>query len=112
MTVAGSRIVWAGSLLALAIDVWLKVVPAIPPWPAWTPHRVLMAAVLVGIPAAQAALPGPVRRRQLLKWIVVAISGVWFVASVLLVFEASLLYFASGGLWIAGAADRPRVRNS
>ena len=110
MTAAGRRIVAWASLLALALDIWLRILPVLPPVGAMTPHRALVAAVMVGIPLLQVALAQTQARWAWAKWALIGISVVWFAAAVLFLFEAALLYVAPGGLWIAGAVDTPRVR--
>ena len=110
MTEAGRRIVWGGSLLALAFDVLVRVVPLIPPLPRMTPHRLLVFGVLAGVPLLQGALAQAARTRPQLRWALIPISAVWLVAAVLLMWEASVLFLPAGGLWIAGAVDTPPVR--
>ena len=110
LTASGRRIVWAASLLALAIDLWIRVLPLIPPVPEMTGRRIFMSVVLVGIPLVQVALVEGAGRMRYLKGLLIGISAAWFVAAVLFTFEGALLYVPSGGLWIAGALDTPKPR--
>ncbi len=109
-TASGRRIVWAASLLALLVGLWIRVLPLIPPIPLMTERRIFMSVVLVGIPLLQVAIVEFALRQPYLKWALIAISAVWFVAAILFTFEGALLYIPSGGLWIAGAMDAPKPR--
>lgn len=108
MTAAGRRIVWGGSLLALAFDVLLRIVPLIPPVPRMTAHRLVLVAVMVGVPLLQIGLAEAARRLPAWRWVLIPVSGAWLAAVVVLLFEPGILLLASGGLWIAGALDGPK----
>jgi hypothetical protein len=91
------------------LDILLLVLPHLGRGALVTGHDALALAVLAGIPMVQLGLVLGLTRVPHLKWALISISLVWFVAIVLVAFEGALIYIPTGALWVIGAVDRPKV---